>query len=289
MISKNKNKLILSLITFFIIFSFAISTFSAETVSIDEQLEQLKGILDSSSSYSAFQSRMILNSTQNLIELGILFEDTRRIIENGIEKSFDAYSIKKVLDVILETQQENLPTESLINKIIEGFAKNVEKTIMISVISTKVENLRKAAILLDEARQEGLEINGWEEMVKILADSLENDVPDESLSWLLKTGTAEGRSIKEITEISEELSYLSLLATDSGLSSEEIYQIFINALETSENMGEICEKIQNSLEAEISTTKIEEVGRAPLTEVVEGFPSPPPSILAVLISVSKLF
>ena len=257
-----KNKIILYLVTLLIMFSFAISAFSTETTTIDEQIEQLKGIIDSSSSYSAFQSRMILNTAQDLLELGIPFEDTKKIIENSVEESFDAYSVKKVFDVILETQQDGLPTEPLINKVNEGFAKNANESVIISVISTKVENLKKANEILNEALQEGLEINGEEEMVGILADGLENDVPQESLSWLLKTGTIEGSSIEEITEISEELSYLSLMAYDSGLSPEEISLLFKEATENSSNIGEICENIQTSLETEISTTKIEEGGTA---------------------------
>jgi hypothetical protein len=205
---------------------------------------------------------MILNTAQDLLEVGIPFEDTKNIIENSVEESFDAYSVKKVFDVILETQQEGLPTELLINKVNEGFAKNVNQTIIISVISTKAENLKKANEILNEAQQEGLEINGKEEMVGILADSLENDVPQESLSWLLKTGTSEGKSIEEISEISEELSYLSLMAYDSGLSPEEISLLFKKATENSSNIGEICENLQTSLDAEISTTKIEEGGTA---------------------------
>jgi DNA-binding transcriptional MerR regulator len=260
MISKNKNKLILSLIILLAIFSFAISIFSEETVTVDEQLEQLKNILDSSSAYSAFQTRMLLNTVKDLIEAGIVFKDTKKIIENSVEESFDAYSVKKVFDIILDTQQEGLPTEPLINKVNEGFAKNVNRTTIISVISTKAENLKKAAEILNEAQQEGLEINGGEEIVKILADSLENDVPQESLSWLIKTGTNEGRNIEEITEISEELSYLSLLATDSGLSTEEISLLFKKATEDSSNIEEICENIQNSLETKISTAKTDTDG-----------------------------
>jgi len=257
MILKNKNKIILSLVTSFVILSLAIFTFAAEEDNINEQVAELKDILNSSSSYSAFQSRMILNSVQDLLESGIPFEDTKNIIENSIEESFDAYSVKKVFDVILETQQEGLPTEPLINKVNEGFAKNANKGVIISVISTKAENLKKANEILNEARQEGLKINGGEEMVEILADSLENDVPQESLSWLLKTGTGEGKSIEEISEISEELSYLSLMAYDSGLSLEEISLLFKKAIESSNNIEEICENIQTSLDAEISTAKLE--------------------------------
>ena len=270
-LKKIKFKLILSLIILIAILSFAISAFAAEEPTIDEQLEQLKNILGSSSIYSAFQTTMLLKSAQNLLESGITFEDTKKIIENGAEESFDAYSVKKVFDVILNTQQEGLPTESLINKVNEGFAKNVDRTVIISVISAKAENLKKAVEILNDARQEGLDVNGGEEMVKILADSLENDVPDESLSWLLKTGTSEGKSIIEISEISEELSYFSLLAADSGLSSEEISLLFKKAMENSTDINEICENIQTGLEAEISTAKTETGGTVkPSTTTISG-------------------
>src|SRR4030066_1812213 len=272
MTSKNKIrfKIILSLIILLMITCFAISAFSAGTAAIDEQIEQLKSIIGSSSSYSSFQSRMILNTAQDLLESGIPFEDTKNIIENSVEKSFDAYSVKKVLDILLETESDSLPTESLINKINEGFAKNVNKSVIISVISAKAKNLKKANEILNEALQEGLEINGEEEMVGILADSLENDVPQETLSWLVKTGTAEGKSITEISEISEELSYLSLMASDSGLSSEKISLLFKKAMDSSSNIADICENIKENLESEISTAKIESGGVKPSTTLGSG-------------------
>lgn len=249
------NLIILALIVFIVSFAFA-----AEEPTVDEQLEQLRGILDSSSTYSAFQTTMLLKSAQNLIESGILFEDTKEIVENSVKKLTDAYDMKDIFDTLLETKKKGLFTVSIINKINEGLAKNASKVEIISAISNKAENLRKAAEILSEAQQEGLEINGEEEMFNILADSLENDVPDESLSWLLKTGTTEGKSILEISEISEELSYLSLMAYDSGLSQEEISLLFKKAIENSTNIDEICENIQSSLETQISTAKTETGG-----------------------------
>jgi hypothetical protein len=266
----SKNKIILYLIIIFIIFSFAISVFSTEIATIDEQIIELKDILNSSSTYSAFQTTMLLKSAQDLLEAGILFEDTRGIIENSIEKSLDAYSVKKVFDILLETKNDNLPTEPLIDKINEGLAKNVNKNTIISVISTKAENLMQANEILTEARQEGLEIDGGKEIIEILADSLENDVPQEALSWLVKTGTKEGRSIEEITEINEELSYLSLMAYDSGLSTEKISLLFKKAIDSSSNIADICENIQKNLESEISTAKIESGGVKPSTTLGSG-------------------
>lgn len=251
------------------IFSFAISVFSTEIATIDEQIIELKDILNSSSTYSAFQTTMLLKSAQDLLEAGILFEDTRGIIENSVAKTIDAYSVKKVFDILLETKNDNLPTEPLINKINEGLAKNVNKNTIISVISTKAENLKQANEILTEARQEGLEINGSEEIIEIFANSLENDVPRETLSWLVKTGTKEGRSIEEITEINEELSYLSLMASDSGLSTEKISLLFKEAIDSS-NLADICENIQKNLESEISIAKIESGGVKPSTTLGSG-------------------
>jgi len=264
-LKKPKNKLLLTLITLttlLLIFSFPISIFAAETGTVDEQIEDLKDIISSSSNYSSFQTRMVLNTAQELLESGVSFENTKRLIENSVEKSLDAYNIKKVFDIILETQQEGLPIEPLINKITEGFAKNVEKTKIISAVSTKAKNLKKANKILSEARQEGLERDDEEEIIIILANSLENDVPSNSLSWLIKKGTTQGKSIKEITEISEELSYLSLMALESGLSPEKISLLFEKSKNISNNIEEICENIQKNLEAEISTAKIEGGGTA---------------------------
>jgi len=266
--SKNKIIFILSLI---IIFSLPIFAFAAvEEENINEQLEQLKNILNSSSSYSAFQTTMLLKSAENLLKEGISFQDAKAMIENSVEKSFNAYSIKEVFDVLLETKKDGLPTESLINKINEGLAKNVNKNTIILVISTKAENLKQANEILTAARQEGLEIDGGKEIIEILASSLENDVPQEALSWLVKTGTKEGRSIEEIIEISEELSYLSLMASDSGLSTEKIYLLFKKAIDSSSNIADICENIQKNLESEISTAKIESGGVKPSTTLSSG-------------------
>lgn len=250
----------------FFSFTFSLFAFSAEEApleeaAIDKQLEELKNLLDSSSIYSNFQKhQMLLPTSQKLLKSGISFEDTKEIIENGIEKSLDAYSMKKVFEVILEAQEEDLPTKPLINKVNEGLAKNVQKSVIISALAIEAENLKKAKEILVEAQQAGLSLNNGEEMLKIIVDSLKNEVPPESLSWLIKTGTSEGKSIEEITEISEELSYLSLLAYDLGLSPEKISLLFTRAMESSAGLEEVCVNVQRNLEAEISAAKIELTG-----------------------------
>ena len=253
---KIKSKMTYFSIICVLLISLTSFAFAAETENSNQQMVQLENILDSSSTYSAFQTSMLLKSAQNLIDAGISYEDTEEIIKNSVGSSLNAYNIKKVFDVILETQEEGLPSETLINKVNEGLAKNVDNNTIITVISSKAENLQTADQILNEAAEEGLEINGGEELLKVLADSLENDVSEESLSWLLNAAISEDKSIQEIAEISEELSYLSLMASDSGFSSEEISLIFEKAMESDSNIDNICENIQSSLETEISAAQV---------------------------------
>ena len=223
---KTKNKIIdFSIICILVLF-FISQSFAADTGNVDGEIAQLEGILNSSSDYSAFQTSMLLKSAQNLLDAGISYEDTEEILENSIENSLNAYNIKKVFDVILETQEEGLPSEPLINKVNEGFAKNVDDNVIIEAVSSKAENLKTASEILDEAEAKGLEINDGDELLQVLTDGLENDVPENSLSWLIESATSEGKSIQEISEISEEFSNLSLMAADIGLTPEEISLTF---------------------------------------------------------------
>ena len=264
---KSKNKIIDFSIICVLTMFFISQSFAADTGNVDEQIAQLEEILNSSSAYSAFQTNMLLKSAQSLIDAGISYENTEEIIENSVDNSLNAYNIKKVFDVILDAQEEGLPSESLINKVNEGFAKNIDDNVIITVVSAKAENLKKASEILNEAGADGLEINGGDELLQVLASSLENDVPENSLSWLIESASSEGKSIQEISEISEEFSNLSLMATDIGLTPEEISITFEEAISAEENLEDIFSYIQNNLESEISSSQLVEEGKTPTTSL----------------------
>ena len=257
---KTKNELIRFSFIFLLLLSFTFFSFSEETEDVNEQTNKLEEIIHSSSAYSDFHTSMLLKSAQGLMDAGISYEDTEEILINSVDNSLNAYSIKKVFDIIQETREEGLPSESIINKFNEGLAKNIDNNTIMTVITTKAEKLKKAEEILNEAKEEGLEINGGEELLKVLSDSLENDVPENSLSWLLSAATSEGKNVKEITEISEEFSYLSLMAYDLGLSPDRVAVIFEEAMEGNTAIADICENIQNNLELEISAAKVESTG-----------------------------
>ena len=270
---KIKNELIRFSFIFLLLLSFTFFSFSEQTESANEQTTKLEKIIHSSSAYSDFQTSMLLKSAQGLMDAGISYENTEEILMNSVDNSLNAYNIKKVFDIIQQTREKGLPSEPIINKFNEGLAKNIDNNTIMAVIETKAEKLKKAEEILNEAKEKGLEINGGEELLKVLSDSLENDVPENSLSWLLNTATSEGKSMKEITEISEELSYLSLMAYDLGLSPDRVAVIFEKAMIDNTAIADICENIQNNLEMEISAAKVESSGGKLSTISTDGTPS----------------
>ena len=66
---------------------------------------------------------------------------------------------------------------------------------------------------------------------------------------------SEGKNVQEIAEISEEFSYLSLMASDLGLSPDEVAEIFNKAIESDTAITDIFANIQSNLEMEISAAK----------------------------------
>lgn len=218
---------------------------------LEEELDQLETILNNSLDYSAFQKTMILNSAGELLESGVSFDDTKNIIENHLNNSTNAYSVKKSLDLILEAQIEGLPIESLINKIEEGLAKKVESDKIFSVVDTELKNLQAASTILQQIEYDP-ETENYEEIVEKLADSLGDGLSQDYLSAVVERGIEENKNIEEIAEVSEELGSLNFQALEMGLSPEVITDIFNSAADSSAQIEEICMKIQDALEDEMA-------------------------------------
>ena len=224
---------------------------AAGSGNLEEELNQLKTILDNSPDYSDFQKTMILNSAGELLESGVSFDDTRNIIEGHLNNSNNAYSIKKSLNLILEAQTEGLPIKSLINKIEEGLAKKVESDRIFSVVDNELKNLQAASNILEQIEYSS-ETENYGEIVEKLADSLGDGLSQDYLSAVVERGIEENKNIEEIAEVSEELGSLNFQASEMGLSPQVIADIFNSAADSSAQIEEICMKIQDALEAEIA-------------------------------------
>lgn len=256
---RNKIFIFLLATSIFLAIFILISSAQAQAVgsdNLEEELDQIKAILDTSVGYSTFQRTMILNSARELLENGMSFNDTKNIIENHLKNSINAYSVQKSLILIREAQRDGLPIEPLINKMEEGLAKKVESDKIFSVVNTELKNLQAASNILQQIEY-GSEMENYQEIVKKLAYSLGDGLSQDYLSIVVKRGIEENKSVEEIAEVSEELGSLNFQASEMGLSTQVIANIFNSAADSSTLIEEICIKIKDVLRNETAVASMQ--------------------------------
>lgn len=230
---------------FFFSISLCIQAIQSENGNTISQFEQCLA----DSSYSDFQKRMVLNSAQEAISIGISADDTLSIIKGSIENEVDPYNVKKVLDTVITAKKEGISEEPLLNKVKEGLAKNVEERLIVEVVTQKSENMKIAQKLLAENQ---IQNGNPAEMINILADSLSNGVPVSTLEQVLQISSEEGKSWSEVEEVTKELADLGLKAIELGIESDKIELIFNQAIESQSNLDNICMNIQDLIVATIA-------------------------------------
>ena len=221
-----------------------------QDVSISVNLSQLESEL-SQYRYSGFQQRMILTTAESLFELGINSTDLNKLLVSSIGNNFDAYNIKKIMEILIDAKQSGISEKSLINKFKEGLSKKVDERLIVEVMSNELENLKIARNIYTgyTAKETDYDSLSYDEdiIVESLAESLNNGVPRESLSEVLNRSAKQGRSLQEITEVSTELGILSLQAYELGFTEEEISSFFQKAVQGRSGVDGVCEDIQDIL------------------------------------------
>jgi len=222
--------------------------------------------------YSGFQQRMILTTAQSIFELGINNIELNKLLTASIANNFDAYNIKKILEILIDAKQSDIPEKSLMNKFKEGLSKRVEERLIVEVMSNELENLKVARdIFTDYALKEtDYDSLSYDEdiIVESLAESLNNGVPRESLSEVLNRSAKQGRSLQEVTEVSTELGILSLHAYELGFTAEEVNDVFERAVLSRSGVDGICEDIQDMIVAAV-VSKMNMASRSSSTDGTE--------------------
>ena len=224
----------------------------------DSQLKELEEELSNNPYYSSFQKSMILEEANNMINSGISAKDTEDLVRIQVENEVNPYSMKKIFDTITESQQKGLPTETLINKFKEGMAKKVDINRIYEVLKDKSFSMEEVNTMLTEIAPTVLVIDSQQdisscpeeqaEILETLANSLGNGVSSEYLSYLIKQGNEQGKSLTEITQVSSELGVLTLQASEMGLSLEETNQLLADASNNIQEIDQICANMQGLLQ-----------------------------------------
>ena len=254
-IAKKKNQIKFwstSLTLLVLVLTFALPLCSQQTacaaetslLNLNEKLEQ--------SRYSGFQRRMISNAAAELLKYDIDTVEVERLLGVSIGNNFDAYNIKKIIEIIIDAKNNGISEKSLLNKFKEGLAKQVDERLIVEVLTKEATNLKIAKNILLEHPLEDATYD-TEIIVESLAESLNNGVPRDSLSEVFSRSVREGRSPREVTEVSTELGSLSLRAFEIGFSEDEVNDVFQKAVLSRSGVDGICEDIQDMLVAAVVT------------------------------------
>lgn len=234
----------LSLIMICFFLAIALSGMTIAYQDLDQAADELQN-----ADYSDFQRRMILNSAQEAINEGISPDDANSILTGSIKNNLDAYNVMKIFNLVVDAKKQGISEKDLINKVKEGLAKNVEERLIIAVVNQESEHMKAALKLL----QDNQITNGnQQEMVSLIADSLNNGVPTRTLEEILKISKEQGRSWTQIEKISTQLGDLGLKATELGINREQVEKIFFTAVESQEHLDEICGNIQDMMIAAVA-------------------------------------
>jgi hypothetical protein len=242
----------IKLIALSLILVFTLPVFSQQAAcAVDNSLANLEAKMEQSR-YSGFQKRMISEAAAKLLSLDINTREVEKLLAISIENNFDAYNIKKIIEILIDAKNNNISEKSLMNKFKEGLAKKVDERLIVEVLTKEARNLKVAKnIFLEHPIQD----SSYKEeiIVESLAEGLNNGVPRDSLSEVFSRSVREGKDLREVAEVSTELGNLSLRALELGFSEEEVDEVFQKAVLSRSGVDGICEDIQDMLVAAVVT------------------------------------
>jgi hypothetical protein len=250
---ENRIKILpVGIITIVLFLVLVLPVYTQQTVcAADNSLANLEAKMEQSR-YSGFQKRMISEAAAKLLSLDINTREVEKLLAISIENNFDAYNIKKIIEILIDAKNNKISEKSLMNKFKEGLAKKVDERLIVEVLTKEAGNLKVAKnIFLEHPIQDSTYKE--EIIVESLAEGLNNGVPRESLSEVFSRSVKEGKDLKEVAEVSTELGNLSLRALELGFSEEEVDEVFQKAVLSRSGVDGICEDIQDMLVAAVVT------------------------------------
>ncbi len=123
----------------------------------------------SKSSINKGDARKIQELYNNIKQFDVDDSTVMRVIGNAIRSKVETKHILRILVLISKAEVEEIPTEALMNKILEGFAKKAPPDIIIEKATAKVLGLKNAKAILNYLKLKGYETDQPKMVVNILS------------------------------------------------------------------------------------------------------------------------
>jgi hypothetical protein len=135
----------------------------------------------------------------NIKKFDVKEDEVLLIIDNALKDKVALKRLLRILVLISKTAVEDIPTDALVNKILEGFAKGASVDVIVKEAESKVLFLKNAKAILNYLILKGYETNQPDMVINILSIYLTKGWEPTDLKRELDTG---GLSKKEFYELS---------------------------------------------------------------------------------------
>ncbi len=178
-----------------VLFLFALTLFAYADTCHSRTIDDLL----SDSSVTADDSKRIKGIYDNILKFEIKEDKILLIVENALNKDMGPKRLLRLLVLISKSAVEDLPTEALINKVLEGFAKSAPTDVIINEAESKVLFLKNAKTMLNYLTLKGFEATKPEMVINMLSIYSTQGWDPIDLKRAIETG---GLSKKEFHELS---------------------------------------------------------------------------------------
>jgi hypothetical protein len=239
------------------------------------------------SSLSQEQKDGLLDVSNKALKAGIPAPDVALIVRRGLDRGWSDKSLKETLSLLVNTNQQGLPTEQVLDRFYQGASKGVPFEKVSFAAKRLIKNLSTADGLVDNLMRGGLTDGKGKDRAKAVgtvARALETSIPEEEImnigSKLVKDRHSLSRfnaavsAMTSFTEMGVPMEYavrLTNKAVDRGYSEEEMVKMEMNMARGIKD-GIKYEDMMRNMESVMGGSGMSGMGSGPGMHGVPGSP-----------------
>ena len=182
------------------------------------------------SAYTTQHRAMLMAKAREALESGMSPDDVAALVRKGIAGPTDARTVDRYLALCIEAEQQGLPAQPVLNKILQGMAKGVPSGRIIAVAVQVKRTMEAAAGIVESAEQRGLQgstSRKRRKAIEAVSFALEAGLPSGELSALSHKAVDNGLPLARFTRVVESMSNLKAAGMPTDLVVRTARQFII--------------------------------------------------------------
>ena len=182
------------------------------------------------SAYTTQHRAMLMARVREALESGMSPDDVATLMRKGIAGPTDARTLERYLALCIEAEQQGLPAQPVLNKILQGMAKGVPSERIITVAAKVKRTMEAAAGIVESAEQRGLQgstSGKRKKAIETVSFALETGLPAGELTALSQKAVDKELSLARFTRVVESMVNLKAAGMPTDLVVRTARQFII--------------------------------------------------------------